>query len=258
MARELQKAQIERLEIYRFPTRKSMGEAAGRAVADWLRDRLSRQERVRMVFAAAPSQSEFLAALVSAASIDWRRVTAFHMDEYIGLAADAPQRFSHFLSEHLFHRVWPGEVHLIASEGDPQKLCQDYAALIMAAPLDAVCLGIGENGHLAFNDPPVADFHDPATVKPVFLDEACRQQQVNDGCFPTLEQVPVQALTLTIPTLMAADRLFCIVPGAAKRQAVTRTLYDPVNTACPATILRCHPSCTLFTDTDACPEVNVG
>jgi len=258
MAKELQRAWVDQLEVCRFPTRQTMGEAAGLAVADWLRDRLSRQERVRMVFAAAPSQNEFLATLVKAGGIDWRRVTAFHMDEYIGLAANAPQRFSHFLVKHLFDPVRPGEVHLIPSQGDPQRLCQDYAALIMESPLDAVCLGIGENGHLAFNDPPVADFHDPVTVKPVVLDDACRHQQVNDGCFTTLEQVPVQALTLTIPTLMAAGRLFCIVPGETKRQAVTRTLYGPVSTTWPATILRRHPACTLFTDTDACPEVNVG
>lgn len=255
MTQELPRTQVEQLEVRRFTSRRAMGAAAGLAVADWLRERLSRQPRVRMVFAAAPSQNEFLATLVEAEGIDWQRVTAFHMDEYIGLAPDAPQRFSHFLSHHLFNRVRPGEVHLIPSQGSPQRLCAEYAALITAAPLDAVCLGIGENGHLAFNDPPVADFSDPAVIKPVELDALCRQQQVNDGCFATLDRVPTQALTLTIPTLISADRLFCMVPGATKRQAVTRTLHGAIDTDCPATILRRHHACTLFTDTDACPEV---
>lgn len=257
MVQTLQRSRVERLEVCLFPSRQAMGEAAGHAVADWLRERLSHQDRVRIVFAAAPSQNEFLEALGNAVGIDWQRVTAFHMDEYIGLPAHASQRFSHFLCAHLFDRVRPGEVHLIPSEGDPLRLCQAYSALLSAAPLDAVCLGIGENGHLAFNDPPVADFDDPAIVKPVALDDVCRQQQVNDGCFPSLDQVPVQALTLTIPTLMSAARLFCMVPGVTKRQAVTRTLREPVGTACPATILRRHPACTLFTDTDACPEIHV-
>lgn len=259
MAQPVQRAQRDALEILRFSSRQQLGESAGETAAEWLRERLANQARVRMIFAAAPSQNEFLATLAAARGIDWQRVTVFHMDEYIGLSADAPQRFSHFLRQHLFDKVQPGEVHLIPSQGDPQALCHEYAALISAAPVDAVCLGIGENGHLAFNDPPVADFNDPAVIKAVTLDAECRQQQVNDGCFASLDEVPGQALTLTIPTLMQADRLFCMVPGQTKRQAVTRTLYDAITTACPATILRRHPACTLFTDTDACPqEVRIG
>ncbi|WP_245880202.1 glucosamine-6-phosphate deaminase [Superficieibacter electus] len=257
MIKILQKAKVENLEVLRFASRQDMGLAAGEAVAAWLRHRLDQQSQVRMIFAAAPSQSEFLATLTRAKGIDWSRVTAFHMDEYLGLPAEAPQRFSHFLNASLFTRVKPGKVHLIAGQGNPGDICQQYADLLAEAPIDAVCLGIGENGHLAFNDPPVADFHDPATIKTVTLDDICRQQQVNDGCFARLEEVPRQALTLTIPALMQASRLFCIVPGATKRQAVTRTLYDPISTACPATILRQHSDCTLYTDANACAEVTV-
>lgn len=257
MTKRLQKAKIENLEVLRFASRQAMGEAAGEAVAGWLRTRLAFQSLVRMIFAAAPSQSEFLATLTQAEGIDWSRVTVFHMDEYLGLRAEAPQRFSRFLCDALFDRVKPGQVHLIEGQGDTRQVCRHYAQLLAEAPIDAVCLGIGENGHLAFNDPPVADFNDPVIIKPVELDEICRQQQVNDGCFARLEDVPTHALTLTIPALMQAARLFCIVPGATKRQAVTSTLYDPISVACPATILRQHPDCTLYTDADACAEVTV-
>ena len=131
---------------------------------------------------------------------------------------------------------------------EAQAECDRYAELLGAAPLDIVCLGIGENGHLAFNDPPVADFHDPAAVKIVELDEPCRRQQVNDGCFPAIEQVPTHAITLTIPTLLSGRRLVAVVPGPAKREAIRRTLTGPIETACPASILRTHAACTLYLD----------
>jgi glucosamine-6-phosphate deaminase len=229
-------------------------------VAAALRDRLARQPRARIIFAAAPSQGEMLDTLGRAAGIDWSRVTAFHMDEYLDLAEGAPQRFGHFLRAHLFDRVAPGEAHFlaarpIAGDDDPAAAaeCARYAALLHAAPIDIVCLGIGENGHIAFNDPPVADFADPATVKPVELDATCRQQQVNDGCFERLDAVPRRALTLTIPALLSGAHLFCTVPGPTKRAAIRQTLGGPIATSCPASILRQHPDCTLYTDRDGLP-----
>ncbi|WP_336777359.1 glucosamine-6-phosphate deaminase [Pantoea sp. USHLN256] len=251
----LQQGKKERLEVKRFASRAALGAEAAQDVAMYLRQRLSAQPLVRMVFAAAPSQNEFLAALAAAPDIDWSRIHAFHMDEYIGLDPAAPQRFSQFLRQHLFDVVRPGEVHLIPSSGDPAAICSAYSQQLNAAPIDVVCLGIGENGHLAFNDPPVADFSDPYSVKVVQLDDACRQQQVNDGCFATFAAVPTHAVTLTIPALMSGGRLFCIVPGASKRAAVQATLNDAISTACPATRLRQHPHCTLYTDSAACPEV---
>lgn len=251
----------ERLAIHVYTDRGTMGAAAGAAVATALRDRLARQARVRMIFAAAPSQDEMLAALIREPGIDWGRVTALHMDEYLDLADDAPQRFGRYLRERLFDRVEPGEVHYLAARaiasGDAaaaEAECRRYAALVRAGPIDIVCLGIGENGHLAFNDPPVADFADPATVKPVELDAACRQQQVNDGCFASLGAVPRRALTLTIPALIAGGRLFCTVPGPTKRAAIRRTLDGPIASTCPASILRRHPDCTLYTDRDGLPD----
>ncbi len=246
--------QIARLQVEIFADRPTMGTAAGRAVAQALKERLSRQDRVRMVFAAAPSQLEFLAALVAQADIDWSRVTAFHMDEYIGLSPDSPARFSHFLDEHLFDKVKPGRVYRIRPEPDPRQCCERYAQRLAEAPIDLVCLGIGENGHLAFNDPPVADFADPLRVKIVTLDETCRQQQVNDGCFPALESVPTRAITLTIPALLSADRLFCIVPGARKKEALQALRDAPLTTDWPATSLRQHPHCILYTDREGWGE----
>ena len=232
-----------------FPTRLEMGIAAANAAADFLRYSLSKQEIVRTIFAAAPSQNEMLAALVKAEGIDWNRVEAFHMDEYIGLTTDAPQRFSQFLKQRLFDRLPFRAVYLI--DTDIAKPVEHYEKILRSAPIDLVCLGIGENGHIAFNDPPVADFSDSVWVKTVELDEACRQQQVNDGCFPALGDVPRQAITLTIPALLSGRRLVCTVPGPTKRQAVFRTLRDPISTACPATILRNHAGCTLFLDKDS-------
>lgn len=247
--------QVEQLNIEVFPDRLSMGESAAADAARHLRQLLKQQQQVRIIFAAAPSQNEFLAALSQAEDIDWSRVVAFHMDEYIGLPAGSEALFSHYLQQHLFDVVCPAEVHFIPSSGMPEQLCRDYAHLLQQVPIDMVCLGIGENGHLAFNDPPVADFNDPHVMKVVQLDGACRQQQVNDGCFPSLAAVPTHALTLTIPTLMAAGRLFCMVPGKNKRQAIAGVLNQPTSVSCPATILRSHPACTLYTDTDGYGEV---
>lgn len=250
---------VDCLAVRVYTDRATMGRAAADDVAAALRERLARQERARIIFAAAPSQREMLTALGEAADIDWTRVTAFHMDEYLGLAGDAPQRFSRFLREHLFARVRPGETHSLAereitNDDDVAAECARYAALLGAAPIDIVCLGIGENGHIAFNDPPVADFADPLLVKPVELDAACRQQQVNDGCFATLAAVPRRALTLTIPALLAGRRLFCVAPGPTKRAAIRAALTGPIATSCPASILRRHPDCTLYTDREGFPD----
>ncbi|KIL40399.1 glucosamine-6-phosphate deaminase [Gordoniibacillus kamchatkensis] len=248
-------ASADRLKVQVYADRRSLGEAAASQAAAVMKELLAGgREELVMVFAAAPSQNEFLEALVREEGIDWTRITAFHMDEYIGLPAGAPQSFGSFLTERLFSKVPFAAVHRIDSTNDIGAECARYEALLRAKPIDIVCLGIGENGHIAFNDPPVADFHDPVWVKPVELDDACRRQQVNDGCFPALQDVPTHALTLTIPALMSGKQLFCMVPGRAKREAVRRTLRDPVSPACPATILRRHPSCRLYVDTDSYSE----
>jgi glucosamine-6-phosphate deaminase len=242
------------LTVRRFASRAEMGAAAAADIAAELRARLARQAGVRMIFAAAPSQDDALDALVAAAGIEWGRVTAFHMDEYIGLAPDAAERFARWLDAHLFTRLPFAAVHRIVPEPDPAAAASAYAAALVKAPIDLVCLGIGVNGHIAFNDPPVADFADPLDVKVVELDAVCRQQQVDDACFARLEDVPHRAITLTVPRLLRADRLYCVVPGAAKREAVRRTLAGPIDTACPASILRTHPGATLYLDAESDPD----
>jgi len=250
----IQEQIVDRLRIRVYSDRAAMGAAAGSDVAEKIRSLQAKQENVRMIFAAAPSQNETLATLVREKDIDWSRITAFHMDEYIGLPADAPQRFGRYLREHLFDLVKPGVVHLIDSANSIEAECKRYGELLRQGPIDIVCLGIGENGHIAFNDPPVADFSDPQMIKAVKLDDACRQQQVNDGCFANFGEVPTHAVTLTISALMSGRHLFCSVPGATKRAAVKRTLNGPISTECPSTILRQHSDCTLYVDADSFGE----
>ena len=243
---------IERLCVETFVNRIDMGQAAAWDVAQQIQICAARQPHVRMVFAAAPSQNEFLAALAAWPDLPWDRVLAFHMDEYVGLDGNAPQGFGNFLRERLFDLVHPGQVsYLNGNTSDPAAECKRYASLLNKKPIDIVCAGIGENGHMAFNDPHVADFQDPETVKLVTLDPICREQQVHDGAFGHLDQVPTLALTMTMPALMSAERVYCIVPGPTKREAVTRTLQETISIDCPATIMRQHSSAVLYIDDDA-------
>ena len=242
------------LTVKTLPDRERMGATAAQDIAAALRASLREQDRVRMIFASAPSQTEVLAGLAVAPDIDWRRVTAFHMDEYIGLPESAPQRFGLWLQSHLFDHIDIGEVHFIDPGGDPDAAARAYAALLHQGAIDFVCLGIGVNGHIAFNDPPLADFDDPLSVRTVTLDEASRQQQVDDRCFDRLADVPRRAITLTIPALMRPRRQFCVVPGARKRDAVRAALTGPISRDCPASILRTHPDCTVYLDPESDPD----
>ena len=240
------------LTVNAYETRAEMGVSAAADIKAKILDLLKTKETINMIFAAAPSQNEVLASLALDREIPWERVNAFHMDEYIGLSADAPQGFGNFLKEHIFGLAPFSSVNYIdISAKDPDEECERYAALLAEYPTDIVVMGIGENGHIAFNDPPVADFKDPKSVKPVLLDEICRNQQVNDGCFATIDDVPKYAITLTVPTLFAGDYLFCIVPAKTKANAVKATLCDEIGEACPATILRRHKNAILYLDGDS-------
>lgn len=242
------------LRLIHSADRKTLGQRAATDIAHAIRQRLQHQPEVRMIFAAAPSQAETLAELRRMPDIDWQRVTAFHMDEYLGLPPQAPQRFGNWLTQHFFQHLSLKQVHLMMPEQGAQACVSDYDALLGAAPVDIAVMGIGVNGHLAFNDPPVADFADPQRVKVVELELACRQQQVDDKCFAQLDEVPACAVTLTIPCLLSAAEIFCVVPGEAKRDAVRRTLHGPVEEACPSSALRTHPCCSLYLDADSGPE----
>ena len=243
---------VDTLRVKIYGGRADMGSAAAHTVAEWMRKTIADKGTVNVIFGAAPSQNEFLSTLGAIDDLDWSRVVAMHMDEYINLPADAPQGFGNFLDGQLWNRVQPGQVHTLDSTiSDPQAECERYTNLLKSHPVDIVCGGIGENGHLAFNDPGVADFHDPLLVKVVELDRQCRQQQVNDGCFATIEDVPTHAMTLTIPALMEASRFCCVVPGSTKARAVQATLNDPISEACPATILRRHSGAILFLERES-------
>ena len=240
-----------KLPVRIYDTRRNMGEAAAADVAACIRELLAVKQEIYMIFAAAPSQNEFLAALAAAPGIEWGRIHALHMDEYVGLPADAPQGFGNFLRAAIFDKVPFASVDYIGTESDPEETCRRYAALLQGIQVDIVCMGIGENGHIAFNDPPVADFNDPLTIKKVALDETCRLQQVHDGCFARIEEVPRYAVTLTVPTMFHARYIFCIVPAPTKANAVRATVCGPVSEQCPASILRTHEHAILYTDSDS-------
>ena len=238
-----------------FETPRGLGEAAALEAVAALNEVVERKGECNIIFAAAPSQNEFLAALCNS-NVDWSKINAFHMDEYIGLPADAPQGFGNFLKDKIFNKVSFKSVMLINGQADSiDHEINRYSNLIQQNPPDILCMGIGENGHIAFNDPHVAHFDDTMEVRAVELDEKCRQQQVNDGCFESLDQVPTHALTLTIPALISASRILCMVPYHTKTQAVTKTVFGEIRETLPASILRLHPDATLYIDSDSGRDV---
>jgi glucosamine-6-phosphate deaminase len=246
---------VDSLRVVVHDDRASMGRAAADEVARAIAERQGVAPVARVVFAAAPSQDEFLASLVACHGIEWSRVHAFHMDEYLGIDPDHRASFRRYLLEHLFRlatlagsKLWliPGE-----QTDRPLRTALAYEQILLDHPTDIVCAGIGENGHLAFNDPPVADFLDPVLVKVVRLDASCRRQQLNDGCFERLEDVPTHAYTLTVPALMAAKMVSVVVPGPRKAEAVLATIRGPIGESCPSTALRNHPGAVLHLDRDS-------
>jgi glucosamine-6-phosphate deaminase len=242
----------DNLNVYVYASRPQMGAAAAGVIAKEIRGLIEARGKAVGIFASAPSQNEFLAALVEAPNVDWARVVGFHLDEYLGMDDRAPQSFRRFLIDRLVDKVPFGDFHGLRGDAEDGKTeSRRYSELLAANPPDFAVLGIGENGHLAFIDPPFCDFNDPQRVKVVELDEVCRGQQVNDGAFATLDDVPHNALSLTIPTIMARPRLFAIVPGPAKREAIRSTIEGPIATTCPASILRRHPDAHLFIDRDS-------
>jgi glucosamine-6-phosphate deaminase len=247
---ETLQADALQVRVYRSETELARA-AAGRAQRH-LQETLARQGAAAVILATGNSQLKFLDALIALGGVEWGRATLFHMDEYLGISADHKASFRRYMRERVEQKVHPRTFHYI--EGDaalPLDECARYTRLLEAQAIDLCCLGIGENGHLAFNDPPVADFDDPHKVKLVKLDTACRQQQAGEGHFPDLEAVPQYAFTLTIPTLCSARRMICIAPEKRKARAVRDALRGPISTACPASFLRQQPHCVLLLDTDA-------
>lgn len=244
------------LTVETYQDRETLGQAAAAVAADRLRALAQQHETVPIIFATGASQLATLHALTSMPGIPWSQVVGFHMDEYLDLAEDHPASFRRYLRENLTRRVALRRFYEIdGTAADAVKTCREYVDLLRSHRPLLCLLGIGENGHLAFNDPHEADFEDPVDAKVVSLDVACRQQQMNEGWFPSLQDVPAKAITLTIPTLYRVPELILSIPGERKAQIVKRTLNDPISTACPATILRKHPNAIFFLDKDSAAKL---
>ncbi len=252
---ERQGKKVEKLAVRIFDDRKEMGKAAAEDAAKRINAIIAEKGEANLVFAAAPSQDDVLENLLKQ-DIDWTKVRGFHQDEYVGIDASEPAGFGNFLRRAIFDKVPFKELHyLLCAKDEAEAKCESYTELLKKYPIDLIFLGIGENGHLAFNDPAVADFNDPKMVKIVELDDVCRQQQVNDGCFPNLDAVPKNAMTMTMSLIMSIPQAVCVVPTIRKADAVHNAVYGEVTTACPASILRNHPSATLYLDADSASKL---
>lgn len=248
--------QIEGIKLKIHPDCRAAGLAAAETAAIAMRELATGKDQVGVIFATGASQFETLAALTQMDAVPWSRVVGFHMDEYVGIAPDHPASFRRYLRERLTEKVSMKEFHEIdGNAADPIEFADAYAEKLRAAKPQVCLLGIGENGHLAFNDPAVADFFDPLDAKVVSLDAMCRQQQAAEGWFPSAAAVPDQAITLTIPALLRIPQLIVSVPGRRKAKIVRRALLGPISTQCPATILRAHPNVTLYLDMESAAEL---
>ncbi len=255
---EITKFTAGKLKIKVYETRAEMGAKAANDVAKKIKELLLfKQGYLNIIFAAAPSQSELLFFLSQEKGINWNRINGFHMDEYVGIDHNASQSFAYFLKESIFDKVPFNKVYYIdGNVQDRDSECLRYTNLLKEYPPDIVCMGIGENTHIAFNDPHTADFNDPLSVKVVTLDKASRQQQVHDGCFAKLDDVPTSAITLTVPALLLANSIYCIVPGKNKAMAVYQTLNNEVNENYPSASLKKHTNATLYLDNESAAKIS--
>ena len=256
MEQQIGYLQVEKLKIEIYPDSRAAGEAAAQAAAFAIRQQAQRDGDIRVIFATGASQIPTLGALTAIPDLPWNRIIGFHMDEYENLPLEHSASFRSYLRKRLTSRVAMKQFNEIDGTLDNlEQLCVDYADKLRAADPQLCLLGIGENGHLAFNDPPVADFDDPQDMKIVVLDDACRQQQFAEGWFKSLDEIPQRAVTLTIPALFRVPKLIASVPGPRKAHIVYRTLTEPITTACPATLMRTHPDCTVYLDKDSAAEL---
>ncbi|MBM3848222.1 MAG: glucosamine-6-phosphate deaminase [Verrucomicrobia bacterium] len=243
---------VDQLPVRLHGSRASLAADAAKTAHASLQSALARQGKAAVILATGNSQIQFLDELIKLGGIDWSKITLFHMDEYLGISATHSASFRRYMRERVESRVTPGAFHYLEGDAaEPIKECDRYSRLLGAQPIDLCCMGVGENGHIAFNDPPVADLNDPLKVKIVQLDRACRMQQVGEGHFPNLEAVPQYALTLTIPALCSAKQIICICPETRKANAVKAMLQDPIGSACPASALRRQPQAVLLLDRES-------
>ena len=237
------------MEIIVSKDKQECGEAAGKKAAELLKRSIAEKGLAVFIAATGASQFDFLATLTKEKDVDWGKTTMFHLDEYLGISESHPASFRKYLKERLISKVEPGSVNLVNGEADdPVKECDRLGQLICGMKIDAAFIGIGENGHLAFNDPP-ADFDTEEPYLVVELDEACRRQQMGEGWFKTLEDVPKKAISMSVRQIMEAKTIICTVPDERKAQAVKGAVEGEISPDCPASILQEHPDCHIFLDT---------
>lgn len=243
---------VDTLSAYIYPSEAELAEGAAIMGRDYLQEVLNQQQTATVLLATGNSQIQFLAALTAVGGVDWSHVTLFHLDEYLGIEADSPASFRYYLRERVEKQVNPAQFHYIQGDAvEPLAECDRYTKLLMAQSIDLCLLGIGQNGHLAFNEPEVANFKDPYRIKLVKLADQTRQAQLNQGYFPHLAAVPQYAFTVTIPMLTSAQKIFCLAPGASKAPIIKTIIKEGIAPTCPASILRQHKNATLFLDKDS-------
>lgn len=248
----LRRASYGKARVQVYASKPSLGRAAAAEAAGLIRAAIARSGMARVIVATGNSQLDMIDALTRQETLDWRAVEVFHMDEYVGISDQHPASFRRWIRERLELAAHPGAIHYLASDApDIDAEIERYSRLLTSAPIHLALVGFGENGHIAFNDPPVADFNDSRTVKRVTLDERCRRQQVGEGHFPDIDSVPKEALTVTCPGLFRAEAWISAVPEARKAEAVRNALEGPISVACPASIVRTHPNATVYLDIES-------
>jgi glucosamine-6-phosphate deaminase len=240
------------LNVRVYETKEALGREAARTAATLIQEAIRKKGKARLLFSAANSQLDMVASLTAESGIDWNAVEVFHVDEYVGLPSSHPASFGGWVNRNVVAKVHPGKARYISGDAeDVAGECRRYASALSQDAIDISFLGIGENGHIGFNDPHAADFLDSETVKVVTLDEKCRLQQVGEGHWPNFPSVPIMGITVTCPALVNATHIICCVPGPQKAEAVRNTLEGPISTACPASLMRTHPDARLYLDVDS-------
>jgi glucosamine-6-phosphate deaminase len=248
--------QVDALSVRVYNSSGELAQDAALLAQNYLQSLIAQQGTASVILATGNSQIQFLEALKGVGGVDWSRVTLFHLDEYLGIDADHPASFRRYLRDRVEKQVNPLQFHYIEGDAkEPLAECDRYTKLLKAQPIDLCCLGLGENGHLAFNEPSVADFNDSHSVKLVKLDKSTREHPVEGGDFPHLEAVPQYAFTLTIPMICSAKKILCLVPSERKRHAVYQMLQGSISTEFPASVLRTQAQATLFLDANSAREL---
>jgi len=257
MVNPLRAYPVKQSRVGIYSSTSQMGKAAASDAARLMREAISLQGHVRIIVATGNSQLDLIKALTTGETVDWQSVEVFHMDEYVGMPSSHPASFARWIKNHVSDVVHPGKVHYLSGDStDIEESSKRYGESLSSAPVDVCFLGIGENGHIAFNDPANANFNDPLKIKRVILDQKCRAQQVGEGHFPNLEAVPREALTLTCPALMSARDLICCVPERRKAEAVRNALEGPLSERCPGSLVVTHPHARIYLDAESASQLS--